>query len=128
MIFPLLELPEELIVNVINKLDDVQTLRSLAVTSSRLQALSEPSLYSSFQRPLRTPSQARRLVAALNTRPQRAKDIRTLDARWKSFDPIAFFDILSRARNLKDMVHESPFCNYGRWYYIVLLIRPGVAC
>ncbi|KAF2160571.1 hypothetical protein M409DRAFT_70325 [Zasmidium cellare ATCC 36951] len=110
--FPLLDLPNELIAHIIEQVDNIRTLRRLARTCRRVQHLAEPALYRSIL--VRTGPETNDIRLALDSRPERAAGIHYLEipchARYRQdFEAIA--DLLDRARNLKELIFESPQCN-----------------
>ena len=112
MTFPLLELANELIDMIVSHIDDIDTLRSFALTCSRLQYLTELELYRSvFQR---TGKQAINLLAAITSREERAQAIHVIDSRCKSQHRdglVSMAPVIGKAKNLKQLTIESPYCN-----------------
>jgi hypothetical protein len=109
--FPLLALPTELIICVLEHIDRVADLLSLARTSSRLQELAEPLLYRYVF--LRDGNKAEHIVRSFVSRPKRAIAVRDLviackSGRPQSFGPTGIAGILSLAARLSTLSFESP--------------------
>jgi hypothetical protein len=101
-------------VAIIDQIEDHDTLRSLARTSSQLQRLTEPLLYESIF--LRTGKQAARLLEGTTSRPERALSIHSLEARcttkWARLQRLyALASIIKKSRSLEHLTVESPYCN-----------------
>lgn len=114
---PLLHLPNELIADIVEYIEDTETLRALARTCSRLQSIAELALYQSIFH--RTGEAAIRLCEAVETRPERADGIHVIDSRckWqKRAGLVSLAPVISRAKNLRELTIESPYCNnaYGK--------------
>lgn len=119
MSFRLFDLPDELVVSIIEPLqDDKGTLLCLALCSKRLQALAEPFLYQSIF--VREVGEVADLLHALQQRTERQKAIQVLEARCR-FGRLAssmlsnLWSIMRTCVNLKELIVESPYCNNGRW-------------
>lgn len=110
--FALLDLPNELIVTILEHIDSRISLRHMSRTCRRMQKLTEPVLYRSAL--IRTGSETDKLVTALQARPARAAALHRLDIpchqRYvQSFEGIAH--LMEQASNLKELMIESPSCN-----------------
>lgn len=110
--FPLLDLPNELIAHIIEQVDTIRALRRLARTCRRVQQLAEPVLYRSII--IRTGPEMNDIRLAIDSRRERAAGIHFLEipchARYHQ-DFAAIADLLEQARNLKELMFESPQCN-----------------
>ncbi|KAF2859548.1 hypothetical protein K470DRAFT_271437 [Piedraia hortae CBS 480.64] len=115
----LLKLPSELLFNVVDFVDDANDLRNLARVCKRCQAASEPKLYELIF--LRTPAQLRGLLASLRGQPAREEAIKSVDARFQSFNDDNAFDLLGQllgqTPKLGKLIIESPYC-HGRGRFI----------
>ena len=112
----LLSLPDELILAVIEQIDSVVALASLAATNSRLQELVEP--YSLRSRFVRTGVQARKLAGILQSRPKRMLHVQDLSIRyvWENEEGIEELDgIMRKLTNLRHLTIESPCLNNDPW-------------
>lgn len=113
MAFLILELADELILSIFEHIDDRNTLRSLALTCSRLQGLAEPYVYRDIF--LRSRTDAFALGASIVSRPERLRAVRRIEARLKYGMDECRLDILvnivRQALNLQELTLESPFCN-----------------
>ncbi|OTA34170.1 hypothetical protein BTJ68_06311 [Hortaea werneckii EXF-2000] len=114
----LLDLPDELLVSIVEQLDgDRRTLCTLSLVSKRFQALSEALLYSSIF--YRHGFLAERILEAVKTRLDRGAAIRSLESRMHpAGSPEAHASIagiLRRAPRLQEAIIESPYCNHERW-------------
>lgn len=112
----LLELPNEIFTDILDYIEDVATLRSIASVCSRLQDLVEPRLYEHIFH--RSGEQALELRRAIDGRRKRATYIHTIDSRckWtKRHGLISLDSVIARAHNLRDLTIESPYCKnaYG---------------
>lgn len=113
----LLDLPTELITDIVEYINDLETFRALVSTCSRLQSITEPALYRSIFH--RTGEAAIDLCKAIDARPERANAINVIESRckWqKRAGLISLAPVISRAKNLKELTIESPYCNnaYGK--------------
>ena len=118
----LTELPSELIADIIEHVDNRETLVSLAGVCSELRNLTEPVLYRSILQ--RTGAEAVRLQKAIKARPCRARWLHTIDSRCKFSKReglISMASVIMKARSLKELTIESPYCNrthgdeYDHW-------------
>ena len=114
----LLDLPDELLVSIVEQLDgDRHTLCTLSLVNKRFQALSEALLYSSIF--YRHGFLAERILEAVKTRLDRGAAIRSLESRMHpAGSPEAHASIagiLRRAPRLQEAIIESPYCNHERW-------------
>ncbi|KAF2211345.1 hypothetical protein CERZMDRAFT_98655 [Cercospora zeae-maydis SCOH1-5] len=114
--FPLLDLPNELIAEVIEHVDSRKTLRILSRTCKRIQQLTEPALYRYAL--VRNGARARHLLHSIEQKPARAKAIHELDipcdcrsAPW--FEGLA--RLLESAVNLNRLMLEMPQVNNGEF-------------
>ena len=110
--FPLLELPNELIIRVIEFIDEMTTLSRLACTSQRLQELAEPLLYRQIL--LRGTTQAKQLATAFDHRPQRPRAVHALDvpanpSMVKQWSLVG--TLMNRMTGLRSVMIESPLVN-----------------
>lgn len=109
--FPLLDLPNELIVYIIELIDHVPTLRRLACTSHRIQHLTEPVLWRELL--LTTAPNVRRILAAYHTTPSRAKMLQVLNVPCDPYfgrDVSVLADLMEKAENVKMLTIQSPSC------------------
>lgn len=114
--FHLLNLPNELIVLVLAQIDSPATLRSVACTSRRINALAEPLLYRSMV--LRDRPGTERAVEAFGSRPDRAEALQILDVACRPRlgpEMSALEKVLVRAPNVRDLMFESPECSSGNF-------------
>lgn len=112
----LLELPSELLTDILDYIEDEATFRSIASVCSQLQDIVEPRLYEHIFH--RSGEQALNLRRAIDARSKRASYIQRIDSRckWsKRHGLISLDSVIARAYNLKDVTIESPYCNnaYG---------------
>jgi hypothetical protein len=108
----LLMLPGELLASIVASIDDVATLREVAVVCKRLNNLTEPYLYQSLV--ISDGSQAVMLAGAIAKRPSRALHIRSLLAstRFEKAQGIEQLPgSLGNMHNLRDLSLETPDCN-----------------
>ena len=114
MDFPILDLPNELIAHIIEFVDSISDLRHIACTCRRIQQLAEPALYRHVL--LRGAAKTRRILSALQARPARAATLHILDVPC---DPDLRQDIpalavlMTAAKNIRQLMVESPSCNSG---------------
>jgi hypothetical protein len=108
----LLSLAEELILEIIEQIDDLQTIKNLCLVSGQLRQLAEPYLYREiFIQKGPQASTFRRVIAA---RPERAFAVRHLAVRYKHENEkgIETFDqICDQLGNLKTLDLETPCPN-----------------
>lgn len=114
MIGGILELVDELILRIIEEIDDLDALRSLARTCSRLQMLVEPAIYRNIF--VRTGNDALALANSLVNRQDRLQAIRSIESRQK-YEPDecrldVLLEIVQNARNVRQLTIESPYCNH----------------
>lgn len=109
--FPLLDLPNELIAQIIEHIDCHKTVGRLARTCRRLQYLAEPALYREVL--IRTNSDALSAFLAFRNRRERYAAVHVLrlpcHASVRNFTDIA--TIMSELFNVKEILFESPACN-----------------
>jgi hypothetical protein len=110
--FRLLDLPNELVVHIIEHVSSQSTLGQLSRVCKRIQQLTEPILYRYAM--MRTGRDQAKMLDSLQQRTARAKALHYLDIPChplyvQSFDIIS--DILSRSLNLRELMIESPECN-----------------
>lgn len=105
-------LPGELLVSIIASVDDIATLREVAVVCKRLNNLTEPFLYQSLV--ISDGSQAVMLAEAIARRPSRASHVRSLLASTR-FEKAPGIEQLPGSlavmHNLRDLSLETPDCN-----------------
>lgn len=118
MQFPLLDLPNEVIILVIEQVSTRSELSKLARTSRHIQRLAEPVLYRELF--IRTRKHLSRIFNALcnGEGDVRLATIRSLTVPCESaqnwrFDPL--HRILRDANNLRNFEFESPNCNFDRF-------------
>ncbi|KAF8160458.1 hypothetical protein K438DRAFT_1985711 [Mycena galopus ATCC 62051] len=115
--FPLLSLPTELLLAVVEAIDDAASLRSFALTCKLARLLAEPVLYRAIL--VTTGSEASWLAQAL--KPQktatRAVLVQELDLRPEDSDEDleALTPLVGAMTQLRALSMESPFANYGQW-------------
>lgn len=133
MAYSILELVDELIFLVIEQVDDLQALRNLARTCSRLQTLAEPAVYRDVF--LKSRDKTLTLTRSIVSRPERLDAIHRVEARpryaTRDYAVDELVNIIRRAKNLQDLVLESPYCNriqqdarFGWIESMALLLRP----
>lgn len=111
-----LALADELLVEIISKVQDRQALCALARTCSRLHNLAEDFIYESLL--IRKGVQARSLAQLFTSGRLRARAVHDLQIRWPytSEDGIEDIDpVLRDFTQLKHLRIESPCCNDGPW-------------
>lgn len=116
MAFPLLELPAELVASIIEQVQDIKTLHSLATVSRQIQPLAEIELYRHAF--MRKGSEVANLASSLKARPDRTKALQCIDARfqWRFQQGIiGLATVLGACRALREVTIESPCCNNNRW-------------
>lgn len=115
--FALLELPTELIAQIIEHVDNRTTLKHLACTCRKIQELTEPVLYRSAL--IRDAVQMTNMLhSVVGNRPARAKAIHHLDVPCHPRSSPSFDDLgvlLENALNLRRLMVESPECNTGEF-------------
>lgn len=117
MTSPIHSLPNELIGNVFEYLQDVENLLSLITVCSRFNSIVESILYRSIFH--RSGEAAVTLRKAVEAKPKRAKHITNIDSRcrWQKREGlISLATVISSATNLRELTIESPYCNnaYGK--------------
>ncbi|KAF7332876.1 hypothetical protein MVEN_02392800 [Mycena venus] len=115
---PLLSVPTELLLAVVEAIDDAASLRSFALTCKRARLLAEPVLYRAVL--VTTGSQASCLAKALQQQqlPARAELVQVLDLRpeyGRDADVEALTPLIGAMTQLRTLSMESPFANYGYW-------------
>jgi hypothetical protein len=115
---PLLSIPAELLLAVVEAIDDAASLRSFALTCKLTRLLAEPVLYRAVL--VTTGSQASRLAKALQQQqlPTRAELVQALDLRPKfgrDADVEGLTPLVGAMTQLRALSMESPFANYGLW-------------
>lgn len=114
--FRLFDLPDELIIAILDLITTFSDLRSLACTCRRVQAIVEPQIYRKIF--IRTEAQAVALLGALDKAPWRAKAVISFEARCKylKFSNVnRCSDVVRRLPSLQEYVIESPYCNNSLW-------------
>ncbi|KAJ7476250.1 hypothetical protein B0H11DRAFT_2235014 [Mycena galericulata] len=115
---PLLSVPTELLLAVVEAIEDAASLRSFALTCKFARLLAEPVLYRAIL--VTTGSQASCLAEALKKQqtPMRAEFVQALDLR-PEYDKDADVEVLTplvgAMTQLRALSMESPFANYGLW-------------
>jgi len=108
----LLNLPDELLLAIIERVLDTADLCSLAATCDRLNGLVEPFIYRDIM--ISRGSQAATLASAIGRRPSRALQIKQLLSSTR-FEVAEGIDRLPRSlalmKNLKHLSLETPDCN-----------------
>ncbi|KAJ7816791.1 hypothetical protein B0H13DRAFT_2380190 [Mycena leptocephala] len=100
---PLLSIPTELLLAVVEAIDDAASLRSFALTCKLTRLLAEPVLYRAvLQQQLPTRAE---LVQALDLRPEYGRD-----AGIEALTPL-----VGAMTQLRALSMESPFANYSYW-------------
>ncbi|KAJ7234705.1 hypothetical protein C8J57DRAFT_1380034 [Mycena rebaudengoi] len=103
---PLLSVPTELLLAVVETIDDAASLRSFALTCKLARLLAEPVLYRAVL--VTTGSQASclaKLVQVLDLRPEYGSN-----ADVEELTPL-----IGAMTQLRALSMESPFANYGHW-------------
>lgn len=119
MIFPLLDLSDELIISVVEALaDDKKTLVRLAQTCSHLRDIAEPYVYRDIT--LRGATEAVKIIHSMKAREQRLSAVHRLDNRleFRPKTPSETSNINHLIQSLTNLRHwaiESPYANYHRW-------------
>ncbi|KAJ6453367.1 hypothetical protein C8R45DRAFT_1192996 [Mycena sanguinolenta] len=111
----LLSVPTELLLDVVEAIDDVASLRRFALTCKLARLVAEPVLYRAVL--VTTGSQASCLAQALRHQP-RAELVRILDLRpvpHGSGDLAALTPVVGAMTQLRALSIESPFANSSRW-------------
>ncbi|KAI0129087.1 hypothetical protein BJ170DRAFT_623942 [Xylariales sp. AK1849] len=108
----LLSLPNELIMQMLEHIDDVPTLQAVARTCKALQVAAEVCLYSSVIATKRSTQVS--LLDAIGREPQRKQHVRNLELLYSTrrYECLgtASLDLRTFSR-LRSFVSESPFCN-----------------
>lgn len=111
MEFRLMDLPNELIAQIIEFVSDVAALQKLARTCQRLEALTAPVLWRHIL--LRKPARLIRILQAYERRRERALALQSLDVpcdpNMTDMSSLAF--LLTAAPNLRALFIQSPSCN-----------------
>ncbi|KAJ7511200.1 hypothetical protein B0H11DRAFT_867879 [Mycena galericulata] len=115
---PLLSIPTELLLAVVEAVDDAASLCSFALTCKLARLLAEPVLYRAIL--VTTGSQALCLAKALQKQqpPMRVELVKALDLRpefRRDADVEALTPLVGAMTQLRVLSMESPFANYGRW-------------
>ncbi|ORY19253.1 hypothetical protein BCR34DRAFT_209042 [Clohesyomyces aquaticus] len=124
---PLLDLPSELIIQIINCFDvwfkcDEDALHALACTCRLLQVLGEEQLYKSIR--LRFTDDIGALIHSFEQRPDRLKAVQKLDILYKWHPGLhgtlgvrkRFNELIPDMLNLKEFHVESPYDNEKKWH------------
>ena len=112
MQFRLLDLPNELIIRVVELVNTLATLSHLACTCRRIQELVEPVLYRELL--VKNPTHANVLQASFKGRPQRALAVQAVAIPT---NPTLLWHremvgtLLSKVLGVKDLMIESPLVN-----------------
>ncbi|EME42774.1 hypothetical protein DOTSEDRAFT_90064 [Dothistroma septosporum NZE10] len=110
--FRLMDLPNELIAHIIEQIDSVRHLRRLSRTCRRIQHLAEPVLYRSIR--IRSGYKTDQIITAVSARAERAAAVRQLEIPCDDDylqNYAAVEALLTEAKNLKNLMFESPECN-----------------
>ncbi|KAJ7476279.1 hypothetical protein B0H11DRAFT_2281675 [Mycena galericulata] len=115
---PLLSVPTELLLAVVEAIDDAASLRSFALTCKYARLLAEPVLYRAIL--VTTGSEALSLAKALQQQQPltRTELVQTLDLRpdyGRDTDIEALTPLVGAMTQLRALSMESPFANYGLW-------------
>lgn len=109
---PLLALPDEILVTIVEHLEYESLLAAKAV-SSHLRALAEPRIYRDYE--IGHGKKSLRLAALIEANPERATWLRSVlvSTRFEEDGGLWHFpDQLRQMRNLRDLVLETPDCNH----------------
>lgn len=107
----LLELPDEILVNIVAHLE-YESLLDLRAVSSHLRALADPFVYNDYT--VSHGNKASQLDALITARPERACWVRSLlvSTKFEQDAALRFLpDQLKQMRNLRNLVLETPDCN-----------------
>lgn len=112
MEFDLLNLPNELIIRVVELVDSLKALSRLACCSKRMQELAEPILYQNLL--VKDASSAKALIDAFKGRPKRALAVHNLNvpshqSMERQMNGLKF--LLKELHGLRNLKFESPFVN-----------------
>jgi hypothetical protein len=113
---PLLSVPTEILLAVVETIDDAASLRSFALTCKLARLLAEPVLYRAVL--VTTGSQASCLAKVLQQPPTRAELVQVLDLRpeyGSNADVEELTPLIGAMTQLRALSMESPFANYGHW-------------
>ena len=108
---PLLDLPDEILVNIVSFLD-ADGLRKARTVCSHLDNLAQPFLYESFD--IFHGKRARGLVDLLRRNPRRSHWLKSIMVSVRHDEDAGVEQIplyLSRMQNLRDLILETPDCN-----------------
>ena len=128
----LLQLPNELIGDIFEHINDRKTLKSLAQTCRRVQELAEPVLYRSIL--MRSSRQLYKLSGAIESRKERVEAIHAIDLRYtwqqrkwlgstasvrvlpiqslsNNNHMLTLGKLIGQATNMRQLTIESPYCN-----------------
>jgi hypothetical protein len=111
-------LPNELLIEIINHIDDNKTLCAFAVSSKRYLPFVEAKLYSTIL--VRESSVARQIQQAVFSRLGRGDYIKSINLRldyhkhWQGTG-LTLNRVIKQFHNLKTLAVESPTCNFSRW-------------
>lgn len=113
----MLELVDELLIAIIDHINDLAALHSLARTCHRLNGLAEPAIYRDIL--LRGRNHTSALATSLVSRPERLQAIRSIEARpqynHQECRLYVLESIIRRAPKLQQLTVESPFCNHVQY-------------
>ncbi|KAF7375445.1 hypothetical protein MSAN_00432400 [Mycena sanguinolenta] len=120
MASPLLSVPTELLLNVVEDIDDAASLRSFALTCRLARLVAEPVLYRTLL--VNTGSQASYLAQALwqQQPPTRVELVHALDLRpeyGEDPDLEALTPLIGAMTQLRVLSMESPFANRSYWRF-----------
>jgi hypothetical protein len=112
------DLPNELLISIVNHINDPKELCSLARVSRILRTFAEENIYKDIL--LRSTGPAKKLYHSLQQRQDRAKLIHSINLRpswhqqWYTLGN-RIGRLLADCHNLQELSVESPTCNYGLW-------------
>ncbi|KAF2188801.1 hypothetical protein K469DRAFT_684110 [Zopfia rhizophila CBS 207.26] len=114
--FPLLTLPTDIILPIVESVDDQSDLVSLAQTCTKLQPLAEAQLFKTIY--VRHGKHARDLSAVLQARPVRFNYVQKLEATptvrgWECIEVMP--SLVRKMGNLRELRVESPHINSSRY-------------
>lgn len=110
------ELPTELLTLIVERIHDSKDCRALCLTSSQFRSVAEAVLYRQIL--IRTGAICTKVLNALSARPERAQLVQSVELRGKYRHEIGLQDlpnILLQTPNVRDLIIESPTCNYQHW-------------
>lgn len=113
------DIPNELLLTIVDQIDDRATLCSLAGTCSKFQLVSEPHIYKSLL--ILDGSKVKAVLAkSFVTRPARLSAIQDLAVRYRFTAEEGIEELepfLYRMAQLRHLLIEAPCCNDTPWTY-----------